>query len=402
MSPRRYVGSRKFIFAASAAVITAGLLASPSAADAATIGNVWSVVNSPNVTTGLFATNALLGVAAGSDTDVWAVGFENKTGFDPGGDRPLIEHWNGTSWSVSLVGTQNAELTSVSTDSANDAWAVGNVESNQTLLAEHWNGSVWNAVPMPMPTGAISARVEGVTALSPGNAWAVGTFTTNELTLSLIEHWDGTRWSAVPDVPRQVSVANELRAITAISANDIWAVGQFDQGGVSPQAQLLLHWDGAGWSLSRSAVIAAGESNASPVAVTAASSTDVWAVGGADVTGRDGVTSQRPFAIHWNGVQWTEAATPAPATPSAAFAFTAVAALSRNDVWAVGLNAGNAVIEHWNGSGWGTAATPVLGADGSSLQGLTRSGTTSLWAVGDNRPRSGLISQTLTLRTTNG
>jgi hypothetical protein len=402
MSPRRYVGSRKFIFCASAAIIATALFTSPSAADAATIGNVWSVVKSPNVTAGTFATNALLGVAAGSDTNVWAVGFENKTGFDPSGDFPLIEHWNGTSWSVSLVGTQNAELTSVSTDSANDAWAVGNVESNQTLLAEHWNGTVWSAVAMPMPTGAISARVEGVTALSPTNAWAVGTFTTNELSLPLIEHWDGTNWSVAPNVPRQVSVFNELRAITAISANDIWAVGQFDQGGVSPEAQLLMHWDGASWSLSKVAVIATGESNASPVAVTAASSSDVWAVGGADVTGRDGVTSQRPFAIHWNGVQWTEVATPAPATPSAAFAFTAVAALSRNDVWAVGLNAGHAFIEHWNGSSWSTAGTPVLGANGSSLEGITKSGTNSLWAVGDNRPRSGLISQTLTLRTTNG
>jgi len=218
----------------------------------------------------------------------------------------------------------------------------------------------------------------------------------------LIEHWDGTNWSVTPNVPRQMSNFNELRAITAISANDIWAVGQFDQGGVSPEAQLLIHWDGASWSLSKGAVIAAGESNTSPVAVAAASSTDVWAVGGVDVAGQDGVISQRPFSIHWNGTQWTEVATPAPATPSAAFAFTAVAALSRTDVWAVGLNAGNAVIERWDGSRWSTAGTPALGANGSSLNGITKSGANSLWAVGDNRPRSGLISQTLTLRTTNG
>src|SRR5262249_35746913 len=158
------------------------------------------------------------------DTDVWAVGFDNKTGADDSGDFPLIEHWNGTTWSVSLAGTQHAMLTSVSADSANDAWAVGNGLNNQSLVAEHWNGTAWPWASMPMPAGALSARIEGITALSATNAWAAGTFSTDTLNLPLIEHWDGTSWSVAPNVPREVSESNDLHAITAVSANDIWAV----------------------------------------------------------------------------------------------------------------------------------------------------------------------------------
>jgi len=402
MSSRRFVDRRKSLLPASTAIIATALLMVPSAAHAATAGNIWTVVKSPNVTTGTFASNDLESVAAVSDTDVWAVGFESKTGFDPTGAFPLIEHWNGTAWSVSLTGTQNAMLTSVSADAANDAWAVGNVVNSRTLLAEHWNGSAWQAVPMPMPTDAISARIEGVTALSANNAWAVGTFSNNDLNLPLIEHWDGTRWSVTPNVPRQVSVSNDLHAITAVSAGDIWAVGEFDQGGTSPESQLLMHWNGTSWSLAKPAVLNAGQSNALPVAATAVSSNDVWAAGGVRVTGPDGSTSQQPFAMHWNGTRWAQVATPAPATISAAFAFSGIAAVSQNDVWGVGTNAGRAFIEHWDGSSWSTAGIPTLGASGNSLSAIVRSGTNSMWAVGENNPTTGLITKTLTLHTTNG
>jgi hypothetical protein len=141
------------------ATIAAALLVMPATADAATPGSVWSTVKSPNVTTGTFAGNVLSSVTAVSDTDVWAAGSVSKTNGDPAGDRPLIEHWNGTAWSVSLTGTQNARFTSIGADSATDAWAVGDVESNSTLMAEHWNGSAWSAVPMPSPGNAINARI---------------------------------------------------------------------------------------------------------------------------------------------------------------------------------------------------------------------------------------------------
>ncbi|HEV2637470.1 MAG TPA: hypothetical protein VGX23_20125 [Actinocrinis sp.] len=399
MSSRRIAGRKTSVLATFAAVATAAVMAA-SSADAAAAGSVWSVVKSPNVTTGTFATNALLSVSAVSDSNVWAAGFSNKSGADDSGDSPLIEHWNGTAWSVSPTVAQNAEFTGISADSATDAWAVGNVENATALLAEHWNGTAWSTAAMPVPSNAVNIRIEGVTAVSPTNAWAVGMYSDDSLGLPLIEHWNGTAWSITPNVPRQVSDFNDLHAVTAVSANDIWAVGEWDAGG---QQQLLMHFDGTSWTLvTQEAMIGAGQSRAFPVAVSASASNDVWAVGDADFTGSDQVTSQQPFAEHWDGTQWTAFPTPAPAITNDSMSFTAVAAVSENDVWAVGQDDSQSILEHWDGTSWTMATLPALGASGNLLDAVAKSGPSSLWAVGDNEPKSTLISQSLTIHTTRG
>ena len=56
-------------------------------------GTGWAKVTSPNPST---RGDQLLGVAALTSIDAWAVGYY-ATG---SGHRTLIEHWNGTAWSV--------------------------------------------------------------------------------------------------------------------------------------------------------------------------------------------------------------------------------------------------------------------------------------------------------------
>src|SRR5437667_10446120 len=62
----------------------------PAGALTAACSNGWAVVSSPNV--GPY-TNELHGVTAISATNAWAVGIASS--------NTLIEHWNGTAWSVS-------------------------------------------------------------------------------------------------------------------------------------------------------------------------------------------------------------------------------------------------------------------------------------------------------------
>jgi hypothetical protein len=54
--------------------------------------------------------------------------------------------------------------------------------------------------------------------VSPGDAWAVG----DGGGLALIGRWNGSSWSVFPSP----SVAGRLYAATAITACDVWAVGQ--------------------------------------------------------------------------------------------------------------------------------------------------------------------------------
>ena len=66
------------------------------------------------------------GVAAAASNDVWAVGF--KIGPDnPDFGLQLIEHWNGTSWSVDTTGPtiEGDSLSGVTVVSSNNVWAVG-------------------------------------------------------------------------------------------------------------------------------------------------------------------------------------------------------------------------------------------------------------------------------------
>src|SRR5207244_5362408 len=57
------------------------------------VGSGWTVVSSPNAGT----TNFLYSVAAISDVDVWAAGYD----YDASSRQfTLVEHWDGSKWSI--------------------------------------------------------------------------------------------------------------------------------------------------------------------------------------------------------------------------------------------------------------------------------------------------------------
>src|SRR5206468_2266231 len=99
--------------------------------------------------------NALYGVSGASGRDVWAVGsYSDGTTF-----HTLIEHWNGTTWSLASSPSPDdrAELFGVTALSSTNAWAVGDsVQSGvgQFALIEHWDGASWTVVPSPTPAPA--------------------------------------------------------------------------------------------------------------------------------------------------------------------------------------------------------------------------------------------------------
>jgi len=133
----------------------------------------WSVVSTPKTGSNF---NYLNGVAALSANDVWAVGaYFNGSGFR----KTLIEQWDGTKWSKVLspnVGSDNNVLFGVAPISANDVWAVGGHRTRlgtyQTLI-EHWDGTSWSIVSSPN-VGSGSNDLFAVGAISTSDVWAVG------------------------------------------------------------------------------------------------------------------------------------------------------------------------------------------------------------------------------------
>jgi hypothetical protein len=212
-------------------------------------GSAWSIVASPPLgVDGGGAWGALSSVAAISSSNVWAVGYVSSNGLEP-----LVEHWGGSGWTrvSGAPGVTDGYLDSLSATGPSDVWAVGGSGSNSNLI-EHWNGSGWSVVPSPQPTRGSS--LDSVTAISPTNAWAVGSqqaSTGAEATFVL--HWNGTAWGEVPSPNPSIAggAENQLRSVTALSPNDVWAAGMYEneQTNFHQHRTLVLHWDGVQWQI---------------------------------------------------------------------------------------------------------------------------------------------------------
>ena len=260
-------------------------------------------------------------------------------------------------------------LNSVAAASGTDVWAVGTAGAN--TLAEHWNGSSWSIMPTPNPVGSgIQAQLLGVTALSSNNVWAVG-FSTSLTTdyATLAEHWDGSAWSIVP-TPNPPGVPTvSLNAVAAVSASDIWAVGGNppSQSGYSSQA-LLEHWNGSTWSIVAAPPSTATWFASSRFGLAAVTSTNVWAIGSFD-------------SFHWDGTAWS--------VVQGAQSTAAASAAGATSVWAVGTYTDNSYGYYatytlaylWNGSSWSQSST-VTPTFLDTFQGVSARASNDVWAVG--------------------
>jgi hypothetical protein len=304
------------------AVLLFVLVASVAAAVPATASaGMWH-----ETTLGLCCYPGFNGVGASSATNVWAVG-EN----DAVGERPYAEHWDGSSWTQVPVpapggptGVADGGLDGVSVLSAKNAWAVGWADLNVTRFAplvEHWNGTAWSVKATPaVPDGS---SLQDVAAITRRNVWAVGRLPAGPL----VEHYNGRAWRRVA-----VPGAGYLESVKAVSASSVWAVGGageiahyngrrwrlvsfpgestnvtlYQVNRISktrrmwavgedlttvPASPVALYYNGSHWRSTHP------PGQATLFGVAAISRRNVWAAGS--------LASGDPYALHWNGVRWS-------------------------------------------------------------------------------------------------
>jgi hypothetical protein len=288
--------------------------------------------------------------------------------------------------------TGAATLSAVAATAGKDVWAVGsyNVGGAYKTLIEHWDGGRWSIVPSPNPAAGFHTTntLGAVVALTPKNAWAFGFFekaTTSFRTL--VEHWDGSRWSVVPS-RNSGPGENTLLGAAARSGTDIWAVGYRSDPG--HRRTLTEHWNGVTWSIVASPSVGSGDNFL--FAAATAQGRPVWAVGS------DSVSFGQTLAVRWNGTAWTRGNTANPGdgdrflfgvtVPAPRYALAVGSALRGNQT--------RALAERWTGSGWSVVPAASPGADYNALQAVAAASTSSAWAVGARRAAQGSAFRTLT------
>ena len=90
----------------------------------------------------------------------------------------------------------------------------------------------WSQVTNPNVKGSLSDSLSGIVAITANNIWAVGGYdNASNNSQTLIEHWNGSGWSIVSS-HNISSVANSLAAVSDLAAaarvpatKSVWAVG---------------------------------------------------------------------------------------------------------------------------------------------------------------------------------
>ncbi|HYP38920.1 MAG TPA: hypothetical protein VEX13_01040, partial [Chloroflexia bacterium] len=228
----------------------------------------------------------------------------------------------------------------------------------------------WYIMPTKNSPGT-SSILAASSALSADDIWAVGYSVASNRASTLIQHWNGSEWSIVPS-PNPFAEDNYLEAVVAVAANDVWAVGR---GGPSKETQTFaLHWDGGSWSRAPLPGIVGGL-----YGVTALSANDIWAVGY-----RGDVNRPQSLIMHFDGQQWRQVSSP----ETDLEILFAVSAHSANNVWAVGTSANGlgiqTLVKRWDGKEWSENLYHTVQPQRrrNVLYGVVVLSPDNVWAVG--------------------
>jgi hypothetical protein len=239
-----------------------------------------------------------------------------------------------------------AGLYSVSCPAADSCVAAGTRADGGVTggsLIERWNGTRWSVTATPNPSGSDGVVLHSVACDTAAYCMAVGEYIdgATQDVRPTAEQWNGQAWSLTP-VPFSAHAAlTSLEGVFCVTARDCWAVGR------SGPSTLTDHWNGMTWSTRPSPSPQPGQLNTLE-GVACPSATDCWAAGVTShiYTPPGGYT--RSLLEHWDGKSWSVAV-----SPPGAVTLAGVSCASQSACLAVGdTSATIAAAQRWNGSRW--------------------------------------------------
>ena len=218
-------------------------------------GKTWSTVASPNPS----STSHLEAVSCSSTTSCSAVGdYSSRSAgeavalFEHWNGRS----WSVVAGPRTTA--PNPRLTGVSCPSSKTCLTLGSVDTglidSSTVIAARWDGKELALVA----PATLTTRSDGLGVVSCTGAtscFAVGSFdnSTNAVRpQALIERWNGKTWSTVAAAPSATGTGGWLSGVSCTSSTSCLAVGAsvtFISGGYYRQKTLVERWDGKRWSV---------------------------------------------------------------------------------------------------------------------------------------------------------
>jgi hypothetical protein len=326
---------------------------------------------------------------------------------------PLLQDWNGSSWSTVTLslpsGVEAAELSGVSCTSDSFCVVVGTEATQSAVqpLIELWNGSSWSAgTGAGLPSGFTEAELTGVSCTGPASCMASGTAASEDSDSTLAEQWNGSSWSLTTAATVPDGTDAEFAGVSCTTATNCMAVGysvaessaavlsrpgssaagsflQAPSGltvpGLHPNATASPHttpvsqvlaeqWNGSSWTVTPTPA-PTGITNPEFGAVSCAGTAFCMATGGFE-------SSSGSFAEMWSGGAWTQTTLPASPTSGGDF-IDGVSCISPTSCTSVGEatasdESGNFLAASWNGSGWSfTTVAPPAGQTAAAWIGVS-------------------------------
>ena len=173
------------------------------------------------------AATELLAIDGANRGELWAVGWARSDGY-----RPLIQRFTGGAWTSVVsaprdAGSLEAALVSVAARAPNDVWAVGYERRSSGFrpLVERFDGTSWSVVPVPAIADHDEAVFVDVLAIGANDIWAVGYRSAGTVRRTLAMHFDGSSWS-VAQTPDPGPVDDALRSVSVLPlTGQVWAAG---------------------------------------------------------------------------------------------------------------------------------------------------------------------------------
>ena len=337
--------------------------------------------------------SGLVSVACPSAAACLAAGFRSAPA-SPDVPQPLVERWDGTSWSPAPapIADADAQLEALACTSVWSCVAVGYVTPTGGAVDEHalvatWDGAAWS---VPLITGiAGRGSLRSVACPTPSSCVAVGSLFTDSVghQSTLVVAWNGAAWSVVPSpAPGTDSWLNAVACTAAASCVAVGSYSDADPADEDPDASTLVEvWAGGAWSVVPSPNPGTGGEGAL-LSVACASPVSCVTVGSYSGVNNPYRADSATLAETWDGTAWALATT---ASPGKRGVLRSVACTPSGRCVAVGSYETGAyagdrqtLVEAWDGSAWSETASESSPRGSRELDAIACTSSSACVAVG--------------------